>query len=69
MAAAIPKSRLRYENLQRSRIGKRPITFWVNEEVRWALKELGAQRRREIQELMEEALNDLFHKYGRPRVA
>jgi hypothetical protein len=39
------------------------------EEVAWQLRELALERRSTVQELLGEALNDLFQKYGKPELA
>ncbi|HQT65833.1 MAG: hypothetical protein B7Z71_00475 [Acidocella sp. 21-58-7] len=51
------------------RRGKRAVTFWVNPEPHKQLKLLGVREERPAQDLMEEALNDLFAKYGMNRIA
>jgi hypothetical protein len=43
----------------------RQIAAHFPEEVAWQLRELAVERRKTVQALMGEALNDLFQKYGR----
>jgi hypothetical protein len=51
------------------RRGKRAVTFWVNPEPHKQFKMLSVREERPGQDLMEEALNDLFAKYGMHRIA
>jgi len=51
------------------RRGKRAVTFWVNPEPHKQFKLLSVREERPGQDLMEEALNDLFAKYGMHRIA
>lgn len=57
------------------RAGKTNVTGYFDKIVKWELQELATKRSRELgrkitsQELLAEALNDLFKKYGRPEVA
>ena len=37
-------------------------------EVAWQLRELAVTERTTVQDLLGEALNDLFQKYGRPEL-
>ncbi|WP_235031652.1 ribbon-helix-helix domain-containing protein [Geminicoccus flavidas] len=37
-------------------------------EVAWQLRELAVAERTTVQDLLGEALNDLFQKYGRPEL-
>lgn len=58
-----------------SRQGKANIATWLPKAVKYELDELRVKRSRDTgrnvttQELMAEALNDLFKKYGRAEVA
>lgn len=58
-----------------SREGQVNISAWFDMPVRYTLDELCLKRKRELgrrvttQELLGEALNDLFKKYGLPEVA
>src|SRR3954452_10758753 len=47
----------------------RQIAAHFPEEVAWQLRELAVERRKTVQALLGEALNDLFQKYGRPEIA
>jgi len=57
------------------RVGQTNISGWFDSRVKFTLEELRLKRQRElgrrvtIQELMGEAYNDLFKKYGFPEVA
>lgn len=53
---------------QRSREARAGITFWVEPVVRQQLRYLALQSGLTVQALMEEAIEDLFRKRGRPRV-
>jgi hypothetical protein len=53
----------------RSRQGAVQIAAFFPEEVRTQLKVLAAEQRREIQDLMGEALNLIFVKYGKAEIA
>lgn len=52
-----------------SRQNTRPITGHFPKEVRDQLKILAVERDTTMHNLMAEALNDLFAKYGKPEVA
>ena len=52
-----------------SRSGQRVVTFYVKPEAHKQLRLLGVERGDSIQELMIEALNDLFSKHGKSRIA
>jgi hypothetical protein len=54
---------------QRSRIGKRAVTFYVSQEAFRQLGILSAQTDRSIQDLMVDALNSLFQSHGLSRIA
>ncbi len=51
-----------------SRIGQKPVTGYFAEDVRIQLKMLAAEQRRSMENMIGEALNDLFAKYGRPEI-
>ena len=51
------------------RAGMRQVAGHFPEEVSWQLRELAVEQRTSVQELMGEALNDLFQKYGKPELA
>ncbi len=52
-----------------SRHGKRAITGYVPSAAFQQFQILRAERGKDVQELVEEALNDLFQKYGKPPIA
>jgi hypothetical protein len=52
-----------------SRRDKRAITGYVTPKAFQQFQILRAERGRDVQELVEEALNDLFQKYGKPPIA
>lgn len=52
-----------------TRIGQKPITAFFPEEVRVQLKMMAAEQRRSMENMIAEALNDLFAKYGKPEIA
>jgi hypothetical protein len=54
---------------QPGRAGTKPITVHLPAAVRGQLKLLAAERGRTLQDLMSEAFNDLFAKYGKPEIA
>jgi hypothetical protein len=51
------------------RAGKTNVTGYFPGEVKKQLRILAAERDTTIQDLMAEALNDLFAKYGKPEIA
>jgi hypothetical protein len=57
------------------RAGKTNITGYFDKPVKWELQDLATERSRAlgrkvtVQELLGEALNDLFKKYGKPEMA
>jgi hypothetical protein len=51
------------------RAGKTNITGYFPTEVKKQLRILAAERDTTIQDLMAEALNDLFAKHGKPEIA
>ena len=65
-AAAVPRP---------DRAGKTNITGYFEKPVKWELQDLATERSRSLgrkvtaQELLAEALNDLFKKYGKAEVA
>lgn len=52
-----------------SRAGTKPITGFFPDEVRVQLKVLAAEKRRSMESMLAEALNDLFAKYGKAEIA
>ncbi len=55
--------------LASTRRGTRQVAAHFPEDVAWQLRELAVQRRMTVQDLLAEALNDLFMKHGRPEIA
>lgn len=72
-AAVLPAIRhgARGEQAERRpvRVGKRALTFWVGSEPHRQFRMLGVREDRPGQDLLEEALDDLFAKYGMNRIA
>lgn len=54
---------------QPGRAGTKAITAHFPPDVRQQLKALGVERDETVQNLIAEALNDLFVKYGKPEIA
>lgn len=52
-----------------SRKGKRAVTGYVSQQAFTQLQILRAERGMDVQELVVEALNDIFTKYGKPPIA
>jgi hypothetical protein len=63
LAAAAAESKVQ------TRVATRQIAGHFPEEVSWQLRELAAERRTTVQNLLSEALNDLFRRYGKPELA
>ena len=67
---AVPKVSVRPD-----RANKTNITGYFDKPVKWELQDLATDRSRivgrkvTVQELLSEALNDLFKKYGKPEIA
>jgi hypothetical protein len=55
--------------VQRSRIGKVSIGIWVDPAVRKQLAQLALDTDKDQSDLMAEALNLLFERYGKPTIA
>ena len=53
----------------RTRMGTKQVAAHFPEDVAWQLRALAVDRKTTVQNLMAEALNDLFAKYGKPEVA
>lgn len=53
----------------RTRIGTKQVAAHFPEDVAWQLRALAVDRKTTVQNLLAEALNDLFAKYGKPEVA
>jgi hypothetical protein len=52
-----------------SRRGKKTIAFWADSAAAKQLRRLAADEERTVQDLMLEALDDLFRKRNLPRIA
>jgi hypothetical protein len=52
-----------------TRAGKKKATATLSEAAHRQLKTLAATRGRTVEELLTEAINDLFRKYGQPAIA
>jgi hypothetical protein len=52
-----------------SRVGKKPITGFFDPEVSRQIKKVALDQDKTMQELLQEALNDLFRKYDLPPIA
>lgn len=52
-----------------SRVGAVQIAAFFPEDVRAQLKVVAAEQRRDVQDLLAEALNLIFVKYGKPEIA
>ena len=52
-----------------SRVGLRAVTAYVKPEVHRQLRLLAFEQNLSVQELMIEAINELFHKHGKARIA
>jgi hypothetical protein len=53
----------------RTRVGTKQVAAHFPEDVAWQLRALAVDRKTTVQNLLAEALNDLFAKYGRPELA
>lgn len=53
----------------RTRVGTKQVAAHFPEDVAWQLRALAVDRKTTVQNLMAEALNDLFAKYGKPEIA
>ena len=52
-----------------SRAGKKPITGFFDPEVSRQIKKFALEKDKTMQDLLQEALNDLFRKYDLPPIA
>lgn len=66
-APAMPEAR--EQATPRTRVGTKQIAAHFPEDVAWQLRALAVERKTTVQNLMAEALNDLFAKHGKPEVA
>jgi hypothetical protein len=55
--------------VQPGRVGKKQVLGWFSAECKKQLKLMGADQGKTEQELLAEALNNLFSKYGKPTLA
>lgn len=53
----------------RTRIGKINVSAWLNEDVQYSLRMVQAKGGGKIQDVIVEALNDIFAKYNVPESA
>ena len=53
----------------KTRVGTRQIAAHFPEDVAWQLRGLAVERKTTVQNLLAEALNDLFAKHGKPELA
>lgn len=60
---------LQIETKRTSRDGKRQLAAYFDRDACIQFKALAAMRDRTVQELLGEAVNDLFTKYGKPPIA
>ena len=68
-AAGKPELAVSPEGTAPSRAGKKAIAGFFDPVVSRQLKEIGLEKDASVQALLAEALNDLFEKYGRSRIA
>ncbi len=52
-----------------SRAGKKPVTGFFDPEVSRQIKKVALDKDKTMQDLLQEALNDLFRKYDLPPIA
>lgn len=52
-----------------SRVGKKTIAAHFDPAASKQLKQIGLERDRSVQDLLREAINDLFEKYGKAPIA
>lgn len=64
-----PTKQVAASGRSKGRIGARVITAYVAPEVHRALTLLGFEQEKKLQPLFLEALDDLFEKYGKNRIA
>ena len=67
--AVSPAPRLVSPSVSHSREGKKAIAGFFDPAVSRQLKQIGLEKDMNVQDLLREALNDLFEKYGRSRIA
>jgi hypothetical protein len=52
----------------KTRRGTKQVAAHFPEDAAWQLRELSVEQRTTVQDLLGEALNDLFQKYGKPEL-
>jgi hypothetical protein len=52
----------------KTRRGTKQVAAHFPEDAAWQLRELAVEQRATVQDLLGEALNDLFQKYGKPEL-
>lgn len=52
----------------KARHGTKQVAAHFPEDAAWQLRELAVEQRATVQDLLGEALNDLFQKYGKPEL-
>ena len=70
-AAALPAQEgegRKAASVRKARSGTKMVAGHFPEEVSWQLRQLALEQRSSVQELLGEALNDLFQKYGKPEL-
>lgn len=65
----VKRSRGGVKPIQKDRIGKHPITTFVDKSVKKQFSMLCIENEKTQAELTLEAINDLFKKYGKPPIA
>jgi hypothetical protein len=68
-AAIAPRRPVPPNPLPPSRVGKKPVTAFFDPEVSRQIKKIGIDQDKTMQDLLQEALNDLFRKYDLPPIA
>jgi|SRR5215470_16497931 hypothetical protein len=66
---AEPRRSARPTAPQKSRTGRVSIGFWASRETRKALHRLALDEDTTVELLLHEAIDDLFQKRGKPRIA
>ena len=64
-----PVPEAREAGTPRTRVGTKQIAAHFPEDVAWQFRALAVERKTTVQNLMAEALNDLFAKHGKPELA
>jgi len=68
-AAVPPRRPTQPSAVPPSRVGKKPVTAFFDPEVSRQIKKIGLDQDKTMQDLLQEALNDLFRKYDLPPIA